>query len=291
MDLGDAAAGDAGDLAVQFDEGAPERVGEHPSERGLAGAAQADQGDALHAIDRIAVRAEQSGQMQSRAPQVGFVTAIEHVADQQPFGRRRGDIPQKRGQRTLERQRDLLQDEDGCVARARFEIGEMSLGDPSAHGERPAGQPAAGADRPDALGEDAEEGSVRCGIGLAGSGPPWRCFPRAGEGFRGGARGHALLCMFRRRRDSWRPGPCRVHGGGRASIALPASSPWFYTSPWFAASPCAIATSDCSPTHGESGSGVTVISRRCRGSGCSPTPRIRPHHAAPEPGACTSPSP
>ena len=59
VDLADAAAGDPLDLAAQLDERQLERLGEQPAERRLAGAAQADQGDAPAARRVAAVGAEQ----------------------------------------------------------------------------------------------------------------------------------------------------------------------------------------------------------------------------------------
>ncbi len=87
VDLGEPVAGDAFDLAIEFDERHAASLREHRAERRLAGAAQADQRDALLARLGSRAVAEQVRERDARAPQRGVVAAVQQVADQQPFGR------------------------------------------------------------------------------------------------------------------------------------------------------------------------------------------------------------
>ena len=100
-------------------------------ERRLAGAAQADQRDARAALRALpwSPPVPSSSPSATRARRsVGLVALLEQFADQQPFGRRRGDVAEQFGQRALQRLRHLQQDQDRGVADAVFQVGEMALG-------------------------------------------------------------------------------------------------------------------------------------------------------------------
>ena len=86
----DAAAGELLDLAAQLDEGDIQVVGQHLPQRGLAGAAQADQRDPAGRAAVAGRRAQQLAEGDARTRRsVGLVAVLQQFADQQPFGRER----------------------------------------------------------------------------------------------------------------------------------------------------------------------------------------------------------
>src|SRR5439155_3127514 len=86
VDLADAAAGELLDLAAQLDEGVAEILGQHRAERRLARAAQPDQRDAALAFTLAPAGAEQLGELEPRAPQLGLGAMLQQLADQKPLG-------------------------------------------------------------------------------------------------------------------------------------------------------------------------------------------------------------
>ncbi len=156
LDFGWAAAGEAGDFGAEFDEGTVQGGGGHFAEGGFAGAAQADEGDAVGALFHGV--AEEIGECPLGLFQLLLVTAGQDLPDHQPFGGVGGFIAQEFGERTVQRLGDLLQDQDGDVADAGFEVGEVAFGDLRRFGEHAAGHAAAGAEQFDALAEGGEEG-------------------------------------------------------------------------------------------------------------------------------------
>ena len=77
VDLRETAAREMLDLARQLHERKPEVIGEHRSERRLAGAAQADECDPVAAPQR-SLRVEHFGQCDPRSTQVGVVATLEN---------------------------------------------------------------------------------------------------------------------------------------------------------------------------------------------------------------------
>lgn len=129
MDLVGPAAGNALDLLVQIHLRPGEARGEPLGERGLARAAQADQRDAVQAVVARLGFAEQLRERDARRFELRGRSAVQQVADQQPVGRVGGLVAQQLGQRAVERQGDLAQDQDRRVAMPGFEVGEVALGD------------------------------------------------------------------------------------------------------------------------------------------------------------------
>ena len=108
-----------------------------------------------------------AGQLQSREPHPPkrrLVAVGEHLAQQQPFRRLRGDIADKLGERALQRLSDLQENQDRGVADAIFKIGQVPLRNAGGAGERFAGQPPTHAQSFRAL---AERGQKRL-LGLLG---------------------------------------------------------------------------------------------------------------------------
>ncbi|MPN56272.1 hypothetical protein SDC9_203958 [bioreactor metagenome] len=64
---------------------------------------------------------------QSHALQVGFAAAFQQLAQQQPFSTGSRHIAQQLGHAALKCICYLLQHQDGDIARAVFEIGQMAL--------------------------------------------------------------------------------------------------------------------------------------------------------------------
>jgi hypothetical protein len=118
VDLGDAAARDALDLAAQLDERIAEVFREPAPEGGLAGAAQSDERDAASS---------------------------------------RAHVPNEIGDRAAERRGDLRQYENRGIAGAIFEVREMALGDPRREAHRLAREAAFLAQRPHPLAQGDEE--------------------------------------------------------------------------------------------------------------------------------------
>ena len=129
VDLADATSGKFLDLAAQFDEGVAQVIGQALAQRALARTAQTDQGNAGMARPRIAAGAQQFGQCLAGPAQVGFAAVLQQFADQQPLGRGGGDVAQQFGQRAVQRLRHLQQHQDGGIAGAVFEVGQVALRD------------------------------------------------------------------------------------------------------------------------------------------------------------------
>ena len=179
------AAGHLLDLAGELDERKIEILRQHAAERRLARAAQPDEGDARRTGAGFApsgVGSEQFADGDPDAAQRRFVAILQHVPQEEPLGRQRGDVAQKLGEGAMERARDLQQDQDRGVADSVLEIGEMTLGDVRRLRQRLAGHAAARAQRPHPFAERDQERvlAVRFGLVvarrrmLAGGGKPRR---------------------------------------------------------------------------------------------------------------------
>ena len=172
MDLGEAAAGDRFDAAVQLDERHLPALGEQAAEGALAGAAQADQRDPLAPRRLVRRRAEQRRQRGPRLHQLGLGAAVQDLADHQPLGRARGLVADQLGERAVERLRELAQELDRCVADAHLDVGEVALGDVGGSSRGPCAS-ARGADAARACARRARPGTGpsgrrRCGPGWKG---------------------------------------------------------------------------------------------------------------------------
>jgi hypothetical protein len=157
MDFSHRAAGKTLDNPIELDERHPQIIGEHSSERRLAGAAKSDQRDAPipRRIDRAGP--EQLGKRLPRLLQPLFITTLEQLPDQQPFGRSDGFLPHEFGDRAIQRLRQLSKDQDRCIPDAGFQVGEMSFRDSGFLRQHLAGHAAAGAQRPDSFAQHAEK--------------------------------------------------------------------------------------------------------------------------------------
>ena len=130
VDFAHAAPGQRFDLVVQFDEGHAHVVGQHFGECRFARTTQADERDARVAMQIAGGRgAEDFSGGEAHAAQLVLVAAFEQFADQQPFGAGSRHVAQQLGHGAMQRLRDLVQHQDGDIAGAVFEIGEMPLGD------------------------------------------------------------------------------------------------------------------------------------------------------------------
>jgi hypothetical protein len=157
VDLPDVTAGEALDLARELHERHAERIAEHAAERRFAGAAQADERDPPRLRPRAAV-AEQLRDRDPRPAQLRIRTTGQRIADQQPFGGRRGHVADHLGNRAAERRRKLLQDQERRIADALLEIRQVALGHAGCERRRLARESAPRAQRPQPRPELVEAG-------------------------------------------------------------------------------------------------------------------------------------
>ncbi len=129
VDGAHAAAGNALDFLVEFEEGHAQLLGQHAAQCGLARAAQADQCDARVALAVAGRRAQQLACGQAHAAQVLFIAAFQQFADQQPFGAGGGHVAQQLGHGALQGLCNMVQDQHRHIARAVFEVGQVALRD------------------------------------------------------------------------------------------------------------------------------------------------------------------
>ncbi len=106
--------------------GTAEVVGEHPSQRRLARAAQSDERDARTALRPRRAGAEQFDQCAPRILERRLVAAGKQLPNLVPRGRARRLLADQFGDRAAERFRELPQQQDRRVALARFQVREMA---------------------------------------------------------------------------------------------------------------------------------------------------------------------
>src|SRR5260221_8596649 len=116
------------DLAVELDEGNAARGGETAAERRLAGAAQADEGDAV-ATPLFHRRAEGIGEDIARLGKLHRRQALESLQEEGELDRTLGPVAHDVGERQSHRLGDLAQQDDRDVAVASLELGEVALRD------------------------------------------------------------------------------------------------------------------------------------------------------------------
>ena len=109
-----------------------------------------------------AAGAEQLGRAPRARAQVGFVAAAQHLADQQPFGRRGGDVADQLGDRALQRPRDLRSTRIDALP-CRTPGWRDAAPTRPRPGDRLARHAAARAQRADALAQAASRNSGSCG--------------------------------------------------------------------------------------------------------------------------------
>ena len=134
-DFVDRHAGLVFDFPVQFDKGQAQRLARHRAQGGFPGAAQTDQADPLGAQAFRRRRAQRGQHPLARfngrgAEQVGHLHHFRGpgiVFPDEPFN----TIPQGDG--------DALQQADGDIARARFQLREIARGDTGVLGHHPPG--------------------------------------------------------------------------------------------------------------------------------------------------------
>ena len=122
--LGQADAGLALDLAVELDERAAAVLRERRAERRLAGAAQADERDALLARRFFVAEVAHQAEHDVLEPMLG--QALEEAADQPLLDGALAAVEQL-GHGNAERARDAAQQQDRRVAFAGLELGEVAL--------------------------------------------------------------------------------------------------------------------------------------------------------------------
>jgi len=66
--------------------------------------------------------------LNTRTAQIGIASLAENFSNEQPFGRAGTDVAQQLRQGALQGMRHLKQDQDGHIARAIFQIGQMAFG-------------------------------------------------------------------------------------------------------------------------------------------------------------------
>jgi len=101
--------------------------------------------------------AEEFRQRLVRALQFILRAAVQEFADHQPFRRDGGLVAQQFGQGGAQRQGHLLEYQHRDVANARFEVGEVALGDAGFLGQHAAGDAAPGAQEAHALAKAGQE--------------------------------------------------------------------------------------------------------------------------------------
>ena len=192
-DLGQADARLALDLAVELDERLAQFGGERASERGLAGAAQADERDAL--APRRGFLAVVAHQPEDDVLEPVRRQAVEEAADQPLFDRALARIDEL-GERHREGARDAAEQEHRRVAFAGFELREIALGDAGALRHRLAREPPPFARLPHLSAERRQERGV-LGIGIRRGGGRWAA-AEASAGIDPGAavEGVAIYCIW-----------------------------------------------------------------------------------------------
>ena len=158
-DFRQAGAGLALDLAVELDEGHAELFGEPRAQRGLAGAAQSDQGDA--ALGGGARWPEALAQQPARLGEVGGRQPLELVDGKGEIDGPLGRVADQRGGLDAERLGELAQHQQRGIAGAALELGQVALRDARRLGQRLPRHAAAGTGEAHALADALEVGFVR----------------------------------------------------------------------------------------------------------------------------------
>lgn len=101
---------------------------------------------------------EEFDQRKSSAAQIVFSATAQQVSDQQAFRSGGGFVADQFGQRSAERIGHLTQHQDRGIAHAKFEIGEMALGNLRGARQGATGHAAARTKRPGPLPESHQKG-------------------------------------------------------------------------------------------------------------------------------------
>lgn len=155
--------------AIEFNERNGEVFCQQATQRGFSGAAQTYDGDTLAASGGIAV-AELSQKNFAGALKFARGKLFQKFHGALQFVWRLRSVVEKFVNREIEGFHDLPKEQDGNVAMAAFELGQVAFGDLRIAGEDSAAHTAAGAGFADAAAEELEVGDgvgavVGCGFG------------------------------------------------------------------------------------------------------------------------------
>ena len=146
-------------LAVELHEWHGQRLGGELAQRGLAGAAQADQRDA--SLCRSAGLAEPLGDQAPRLGKLRRRQALQLMQGERQVHGTLGRVAHQRGGLDAERLGDLAQHQKRGIAGPALQLRQVALGHPRSPRQRLARHAAAGPRQPHALAHPLEVGLVR----------------------------------------------------------------------------------------------------------------------------------
>ncbi len=141
-----------------FNEGPTQGLGQQAPQAGLARAAQANEGDVVATVDGLGPSGQQLGQGHAHFLQIGFAAPAEGLANEQPLGRRGGDVAHELGEAAAQGLRHFQQDEDGGVAGAALQVGQVPLGNLGGLGHGAPGEATPRPQHAQALAQGVQEG-------------------------------------------------------------------------------------------------------------------------------------